>query len=76
MEADEFNYFFDHGEFMPESMKQAKNVKHDDTIERPARHISMTDGYAEEAGGEKKATEEDPNKTGTLRDFLRGKKDE
>ncbi|MDO4982949.1 MAG: ATP-dependent zinc metalloprotease FtsH [Eubacteriales bacterium] len=76
MEADEFNYFFDHGEFMPEEMKRAKQVKHDDTIERPARHISMTDGYAEEADGEKKAPEEDPNKTGTLRDFLRGKKDE
>ena len=41
-------YYFEHHEFMPESMKAAKNVVHDDTIERPARKISMTDGYAEE----------------------------
>ena len=34
IEAEEFNYFFEHG--------------HDKTIERPARKISMTDGYAEE----------------------------
>lgn len=55
MEADEFNYYFDHGEFMPESMRAARNVKHDDTIERPARKISMTDGYAEEpAAGEER----------------------
>ena len=48
MEAEEFAYYFEHHEFMPESMKAAKNVVHDDTIERPARKISMTDGYAEE----------------------------
>ena len=48
MEAEEFAYYFKHHEFMPESMKAAKNVVHDDTIERPARKISMTDGYAEE----------------------------
>ena len=49
MEADEFNYFFEHGEFMPEHVKAAKNVKLDKTIERPARKISMVDGYAEAA---------------------------
>ena len=54
MEADEFNYYFDYGEFMPESVRAARNVKHDDTIERPARKISMTDGYAEEAAGQEK----------------------
>ena len=48
MDAEEFNYFFEHGSFMPQSEKAARNVKHDDTIERPARKISMTDGYAEE----------------------------
>jgi len=48
MEADEFNYYFEHGEFMPENLKAAKNVKLDPTIERPARKISMIDGYAEE----------------------------
>ena len=44
MEAEEFNYFFDHGEFMPISPKQARLAKNDVTIERPARHISMSDG--------------------------------
>ncbi len=47
MEADEFNYFFEHGEFMPEYLKKAKDVKNDDSIERPARHISMSDGTEE-----------------------------
>ncbi|MBQ7896280.1 MAG: ATP-dependent zinc metalloprotease FtsH, partial [Oscillospiraceae bacterium] len=47
MEADEFNYFFENGEFMPEHVRAAKNVKLDKTIERPARKISMVDGYAE-----------------------------
>ncbi|MCQ2557868.1 MAG: ATP-dependent zinc metalloprotease FtsH [Oscillospiraceae bacterium] len=63
MEADEFKYFFEHGEFMPEYLKQAKNVKHDSTIERPARHISMTDGYAEEAANAEQfapETQEEP----------------
>ena len=48
MEADEFNYYFDYGKFMPESERAARNVIHDETIERPARKISMTDGYAED----------------------------
>ncbi|MBP5743914.1 MAG: ATP-dependent zinc metalloprotease FtsH, partial [Oscillospiraceae bacterium] len=48
IEAEEFNYFFEHGEFMPESIRDAKRARHDQTIERPARKISMTDGYAEE----------------------------
>ncbi len=48
MEAEEFNYYFDHGEFMPISPKDARKVRDDDTIERPARKISMTDGYAQE----------------------------
>lgn len=49
MEADEFNYYFDYGEFMPESVRAARSVKLDDTIERPARKISMIDGYADQA---------------------------
>ncbi len=48
LEAEEFNYFFEHGEFMPIPAKEARKVRDDDTIERPARKISMTDGYAEE----------------------------
>ena len=31
------------GEFMPESVKQAKLARRDKTIERPARKISMSD---------------------------------
>ena len=48
MEAEEFNYYFDHGEFMPAFKKAARQARNDDTIERPARKISMIDGYAEE----------------------------
>ena len=44
MDADEFNYYFEHGEFMPEPMRLAKTVKNDPAIERPARKISMTEG--------------------------------
>ena len=43
MEGEEFNYFFEHGEFMPESEKQARLARRDRTIERPARKISMSD---------------------------------
>ena len=49
MEADEFNYYFDHGEFMPEYMRKAKDVKNDETIERPAKHISMVNGDVQES---------------------------
>ena len=44
MEAEEFNYFFEHGEFMPDSQKQARKARNDTTIERPARKISMQSG--------------------------------
>ena len=33
---------------MPSSARDAKKAAADRTIERPARKISMTDGYAEE----------------------------
>jgi len=52
IEADEFNYYFEHGEFMPESLKAGKKARSDKTIERPARKISMIDGYADEAAAE------------------------
>ena len=48
MEAEEFNYYFEHGEFMPMPPSKLRQVQHDDTIERPARKISMIDGYAQE----------------------------
>ena len=41
IDADEFSYYFEHGEFMPEVLKAGKKAKHDSTIERPARKISM-----------------------------------
>ena len=43
MEGEEFDYFFEHGEFMPESEKQAKLARNDTTIERPARKIARFD---------------------------------
>ena len=46
MEAEEFNYFFEHGEFMPMAPQDLRKVKEDKTIERPARKISMSDGDA------------------------------
>ena len=44
LDCDEFNYYFDHGEFMPEAEKNAKKAAKDETIERPARKIAMFDG--------------------------------
>ncbi len=61
MEAEEFNYYFDHGEFMPLAPQEARKVREDTTIERPARKISMTDGYAEE---KKEEPETQPGTTG------------
>ena len=59
MEAEEFNYFFEHGEFMPISPKAARQAANDSTIERPARKISMTDGYAQENKAQAEATQEE-----------------
>ena len=67
MEAEEFNYYFEHGEFMAVSSKAARQAANDSTIERPARKISMTDGYAEEnktlpESGQQEKGEEPENK--------------
>ncbi|HCQ74016.1 MAG TPA: ATP-dependent zinc metalloprotease FtsH, partial [Clostridiales bacterium] len=43
MDADEFNYYFEHHEFMPESEKAARKAHNDITIERPARKIARFD---------------------------------
>ena len=61
MEAEEFNYYFEHGEFMPMAPQEARKVREDTTIERPARKISMTDGYAEE---KKQESETQPEASG------------
>jgi len=47
MDADEFNYYFEHHEFMPESEKAGKLARNDSTIERPARKIAMFDDEPE-----------------------------
>ncbi len=47
MEGEEFDYFFEHGAFMPESVKDARKAKNDATIERPAKHIARFDDEAE-----------------------------
>ncbi len=61
MEAEEFNWYFEHGEFMPESEKTAaKLARRDSSIERPARKISMTDGYAEEKAAQESAPAPQP----------------
>ena len=62
MEAEEFNYFFEHGEFMPVSAKAARQAANDTTIERPARKISMTDGYAEEKNNRPEQKDSGENK--------------
>ena len=49
LEAEEFNYFFEHGEFMAVSAKDARKARNDSTIERPARKISMVDEPVGEA---------------------------
>ena len=43
MEGEDFDYFFEHGEFPPESAKDAKKARSDATIERPARKIARFD---------------------------------
>ena len=65
IEADEFNYYFEHGEFMPEVLKAGKQARHDSTIERPAKKISMTDGYAEEQKTEEEEAPDSVSATGT-----------
>ena len=47
MEAEEFNYYFEHGEFMPIPPKKLREIRNDTSIERPARHISMVSEEAE-----------------------------
>jgi cell division protease FtsH len=62
IEAEEFNYYFEHGEFMPESEKQARKARSDSTIERPARKIARFDEPAEKT--EQKPEEKPEEKPG------------
>ena len=52
MEAEEFNYYFEHGEFMPFSSKAARTARNDSTIERPAKHISIVSEPAANDGSD------------------------
>lgn len=53
IEADNFNHFFETGEFLPKNYKDSLKAALDPTIERPARKIAMFDdaasGIADEA---------------------------
>ena len=49
MEKEVFDHFFATGEFPKDDPKLARQARSDATIERPARKIAMTDGYAEDA---------------------------
>ena len=47
IDSEGFNYYFEHGEFMPSYIKDAKKAANDSTIERPARKIARFDEPAE-----------------------------
>ena len=65
MEGEEFDYFFEHGEFMPESERDAKKARSDSTIERPARKIARFDGEPDaEAPAEAPEAEQNPPANG------------
>ena len=68
MEAEEFNYYFEHGEFMPMPPKELRKVREDQTIERPARKISMSDGEAPESESEAEADPPAEPQEGTQQD--------
>ena len=57
MEKEVFDGYFATGKFPEEDVKMARQARNDVTIERPARKISMTDGYAEQAQIEAPQTE-------------------
>ena len=49
MTGEEFSYYFEHHEFMPEELKAAKLAKRDSTIERPAKKIARFDNEPADA---------------------------
>ncbi len=60
IEKEAFDHFFETGEFPAEDPKLARQARNDSTIERPARKISMIDGYAEEAKTAEETAPETP----------------
>jgi cell division protease FtsH len=65
MEGEEFDYYFEHGEFMPESEKQARLARNDKTIERPARKIARFDEPEEAPKPAESPAEEPAQETGS-----------
>ena len=65
IEKEAFDHFFETGEFPAEDPKLARQARNDSTIERPARKISMIDGYAEEAKAAEETAPETPAETET-----------
>ena len=76
MEAEEFNYFFEHGEFMPMAPQDLRKVKEDKTIERPARKISMTGGETAPASEAAPAPEQAPVESAPAEESASEEKDE
>ena len=80
MEKEVFDHFFETGEFPAEDPKMARQARNDATIERPARRISMTDGYAEEQAAPlpqaQPAQPEEPRTEPPAPESPGGKKDE
>ena len=64
MEKEEFDYFFEHGAFMPESEKDAKKARSDADIERPARKIARFDEPAEPQTATEEPKSEAPDEPG------------
>ena len=59
IDAESFNYYFEHGEFLPYSSTDARKARNDASIERPAKHIAMFNGdEAEDASAESSEPEQ------------------
>ena len=55
IEADNFNHFFETGEFLPKNYKDSLKAALDPTIERPARKIAMFDNASSSIADEAEA---------------------
>ena len=59
IDAESFNYYFEHGDFLPYSSTDARKARNDASIERPAKHIAMFNGdEAEDASAESSEPEQ------------------
>ena len=68
LDSEEFNYYFEHGEFMPYSKKEAAKASMDKSIERPARKIRMFDGTEDEPENASMASEKDASQNASDED--------